>query len=396
MNTPEHRKFYNKKICYVATISHVVFSFLRGHINGAAKDFDVTIVCHEHDSHLLKDFPARFVPLEIQRKISPVDDLKILIKLFKLFKREKFSIVHSIMPKTGLLTMLAGWLAGVPVRIHTFTGQVWATRRGFAKRFLKLFDYLIVALATHVLTDSNSQAKFLEYEGVFKLGQGLVMGSGSICGIDPNQFKPDVSARQRIRTELEIPMEATVLLFLGRLNRDKGVDLLAAAFTDIAASGRDVYLIYAGAEEDVSYEEIKGIAKLQADRLRRIPFTSEPQSFIAAADIFCLPSFREGFGQVVIEAAACGIPAVSTRIYGITDAVADGETGLLVAPGSVEELKQALIKLIDVPACRIEMGNKAHERALKFFHEKLITSELLKFYDKAVGVGINQLSRKKS
>lgn len=377
-----------KKICYVATISHVVFSFLRGHVNGAARDFDVTIVCHEHDSHLLKDFPARFVPLEIQRKISPLDDLKILIKLFKFFKREKFSIVHSIMPKTGLLTMLAGWLAGVPVRIHTFTGQVWATRRGFAKWFLKLFDHLIVALSTHVLADSSSQAKFLEAEGIFSPGQGQVMGHGSICGIDPDHFKPDSSERDRIRHELEIPPEAIVLLFLGRLNKDKGVDLLAGAFSEIADSGRNVYLIYAGAEEDVSYEEIKRIAGTNSDRLRRIPFTSMPQAFMAASDIFCLPSFREGFGQVVIEAAACGIPAVSTRIYGITDAVADNETGLLVKPGSAEELKQALIKLVDSPECRMGMGAKARARALQFFNAELITSELIKLYDKAVGRGI--------
>lgn len=371
-----------KKICYVATLPAVVNSFLRTHIEAAAEKWAVKISSHPNGSELLRDLDAPFMPLPFERKISIWRDLSALLQLIRLFRRERFDLVHSIMPKTGLLSMFAAWISGVPYRIHTFTGQVWATRRGWKRTALKQFDRLIVLFATHILVDSPSQRDFLVAEKILSDNKGSVIGKGSICGVDGQKFRPDVSARRSIRKELEIGEEQTVILFLGRLNRDKGIFDLASAFGSISARRSDLVLVLVGAEEDAPFERVQEICRASIHQLRKVDFTPQPERYMAMADIFCLPSYREGFGQVIIEAAAAGIPTVASRIYGITDAIADGETGLLFSAGDVPALTKALSILIDNKEYRRQMGEMARTRALALFSSRQITADLMKFYDK--------------
>lgn len=374
-----------KKLCFVATVPAVVHSFLRGQIRASAAKWPVTIVSNPAGAELLHDLDAEFMPLAIERKASPWRDLLVLIQLLSLFRRERFDLVHSIMPKTGLLAMLAGWLAGVPVRMHTFTGQVWSNKRGWRRAALKLFDRLIVQFATHILVDSPSQRDFLVAEGVLPQGKGAVIGHGSICGVDAQRFHFNAQERDAVRAGLGIGTEQNVILFLGRLNRDKGILDLAAAFAEIAAHREDVVLMLVGAEEDVPFARVQEICGAHRERLRRVGFTPDPQRYMSAADVFCLPSYREGFGQVIIEAAATGVPAVCSRIYGITDAVEDGRTGLLFPAGDVAALTQALLKLLEDRDLRRQMGEAARVRALELFPSQKITGEMLVLYGKLLG-----------
>ena len=169
-----------KKLCYVATIPAVVHAFLREHIQAAAEKYQVTVICNSADKHLLDGLNARLIFLPIERKPSPWGDMLILFQLYKLFRRKQFDIVHSIMPKTGMLAMLAAWLARVPTRIHTFTGQVWVTKHGAQRILLKWFDKLIGSFAICVLADSPSQRDFLVNEGVLPPCKARVIGAGSI------------------------------------------------------------------------------------------------------------------------------------------------------------------------------------------------------------------------
>lgn len=374
-----------KKLCYVATIPAVVHAFLRGHIQAAAGKYQVTVICNSTDKHLLDGLDARLILLPIERKPSPLRDMLALFQLFKLFRRERFDMVHSIMPKTGMLAMLAAWLAFVPIRIHTFTGQVWVTKQGVRHTLLKCFDKLIGSFATCILADSPSQRDFLVNEGVLPPGKGEVIGAGSICGADPLRFHSDPDARRAMRDELGIAQDARLILFVGRLNRDKGMLDLATAFDAIAKYNTDVVLLLVGAEEDVPFSRIQEICSAERDRLHYVSFTAAPEHYMAAADIFCLPSYREGFGMTIIEAAACGVPAVASRIYGITDAVEDGETGLLFAAGDVAALMQALLKLITENELRQQMGEAARVRVLELFPSQKITGEMLALYGRLLG-----------
>lgn len=371
-----------KKLCFVATIPAAVHAFLKEHIRASAEKWSVKIATNPDGAELLADLDAQFIPFAIERKPTPWNDLHAFICLVMLFRRERFDLVHSIMPKAGLLAMLAGWLTGVPNRMHTFTGQVWANKRGWKRSVLKLFDKLIVSFATNIMLDSPSQRDFLVSEGVLPQGKGMVIGHGSICGVDAQRFHPDGEVRQAVRSELGVSLEQTVILFLGRLNRDKGILDIATAFAEIASSQTDVVLVLVGAEEDVPFSRVQEICNMHRERLRRVNFTPNPERYMAAADIFCLPSYREGFGQVIIEAAATGVPTVASRIYGITDAVADGKTGLLFPAGDVAALTQTLLKLITDCNLRKQMGAAARVRALELFHSQKITGEMLALYGK--------------
>jgi glycosyltransferase involved in cell wall biosynthesis len=371
-----------KKLCYVATIPAVVHAFLRAHIQAAAQNHEVTVICNTADRQLLDGLKARIVLLPIERKPSPWKDLLVLFRLFVLFRRERFDIVHSIMPKTGMLAMLAGWMACVPVRIHTFTGQVWVTKHGAQRLLLKWFDRMIGGFATCALTDSPSQRDFLVHERVLLQDKADVVGGGSICGVDPSRFHPDAGHRTTVRHELGIAQDARVILFVGRLNRDKGMPELAAAFEMIARQHAAVELLLVGAEEDVPFSRMREICAAVRDRLHYVSFTAAAERYMAAADVFCLPSHREGFGQVIIEAAACGVPAVASRIYGITDAVADGKTGLLFPAGDVTALTGALSRMVTENGLRQQMGDAARARALELFASQKITGETLRLYDR--------------
>jgi len=371
-----------KKLCYVATIPAVVHAFLRSHIQAAAGEYQVTVVCNSADKHLLNGIAARIVFLDIARKPALWRDMQALFALYRLFRRERFDIVHSIMPKTGMLAMMAASLAKVPVRLHTFTGQIWVTKRGVRRVVLKQFDRLIGYFASCTLADSPSQRNFLVREDVLPLGKVEVIGAGSICGVDPERFRYDARVRHAVRDALGIAQDAKVILFVGRLNRDKGMLDLADAFNTIAGRHRDAVLLLVGAEEEVTFARIQEICCTVSNRLRYVSFTAEPEQYMIAADIFCLPSYREGFGMTIIEAAACGVPAVATRIYGITDAVADDISGLLFQAGDVDALTHVLSRLIEENALRQQMGHAARERAIALFSSIKITRELLARYDR--------------
>ena len=369
-----------KKICFVATIPAAVNSFLRDHIQAAAEIYSVTVVCNSEDKYLLEGLNAKIVFLPIERKPSPLKDLLVLYQLIKLFRREKFDIVHSHFPKTGFLGMLAAWLTCVPIRINTFHGEVWAIRSGWQRKTLKLFDQLIGLLATTILVVSSSQQKFLEKEGILPEGKATIIGAGSICGIDSARFHPDQNVKIKMRNNLGIAQEATVILFLGRLNRDKGMLDLAAAFDTLAKKHKDLVLLLVGAQEDVAYSQIQEICHAELDRLHYVSFTPTPELYMMAADIFCLPSYREGFAMTIIESAACGVPTVASRIYGITDSVVENKSGLLFTAGDVLDLTQSLLTfIVDKSLCQ-QMGEVGRLRAIDLFSSYKITEEVLAFY----------------
>ena len=375
------------RICYVVSSEITVAAFLREHIRHAATCYDVTVAVNTGNPAFLATLglKAELQSIAIERKIAPWRDLQALMALYRLFRRRRFELVHSVSPKAGLLAMLAGRLARVPVRIHTFTGQVWVTRRGYARGWLKLMDRLIAVFATHVLIDSPTQREFLLAQRVVSAEKSRVLGKGSVSGVDASRFRPDPQARAAVRQKLGYRDGDVVFLFLGRLNRDKGVIDLAQAFARIAATAQNARLLVIGPDEDGIQSLMQASLANAAAQARYVPYTDRPEDYMAAADVFCLPSYREGFGTTIIEAAAAGIPAIGSRIYGITDAIDDGTTGLLFDPGDIGQLADAMLRLVSNELLRREMGERARARALRDFPAGAITAELMRFYASAIG-----------
>jgi glycosyltransferase involved in cell wall biosynthesis len=322
------------------------------------------------------------VAIPIARPIAPWADLVALLALFRLFRKRRFDLVHSITPKAGLLAMLAGWLAGVPLRLHIFTGQVWVTRAGLMRTLLKSADQLIARLATHALADSPSQREFLIAQGIVAARKSAVLAQGSSCGVDTARFRPDAAARERVRRDLGIPPDAVVFLYLGRINRDKGLLDLAHAFAEVGTGYPGVHLLLVGPDEGNLRAALAAAAASCSTGLHSVDFTDRPQEYFAAADVCCLPSYREGFPTTMLEAAAAGLPAIGSRIYGITDAIVEGETGLLFEAGDVQQLALSMRTLAGDASLRQRMGGKARERAVRDFSSAVVTAALLEYYEK--------------
>lgn len=371
-----------KRICFVVTSEYAIKVFLLNHLRALANHYDVTAVANTSDPASLRRFglSTDLTPVAIERKVSLLRDLKALFALWRLFRAHRFVAVHSITPKAGLLTMLAGAAAGIPVRLHTFTGQVWATRSGLARQILKAADRITAMSATHVLADSGSQKAFLVAEGVVPPQKVRVLGSGSISGVDLQRFHPDPEARRRIRAELDIPEEAVVFLFLGRVTREKGLFDLAEAFSDMASRHPHAYLLVVGPDEEQLAAPLLASLRSVAKRVRILDFTDRPNQLMAASDVYCLPSYREGFGTAVIEAAATGLPAIASRIYGLTDSVEDGVTGFLHPARDTTEIARLLSQFADDEALRREMGLRARRRAEQLFSADALSREVVQLY----------------
>ena len=370
------------RICIVVSDFMTVQAFLQNQIRALSEMYEITVVANTDDRDALHrlGLNAELVSVSIPRAVHFWRDARALVNLHSLFRKRKFDLIHSITPKAGLLSMAVARLAGVPIRIHTFTGQVWATASGLRRRSLKLADQLTAFCATQVLADSQSQLKFLNDEGVVSARKCRVLANGSISGVDVSRFCPDAAARQRVRNEASIPEDAFVFLFVGRLNKDKGVLDLAKAFDHVAAQGGNAHLVCAGPDEAGMETQMRSICVSCVERLHFVGETRFPERYMAAADVLCLPSYREGFGSVVIEAAATGIPAIASGIYGLTDAVQNGVTGCLHRPGNCEELADAMESLVANRSLREQLGRQARARVNKHFAVHTLTDAVLTFY----------------
>ncbi len=352
----------------------------------ASQRYDVTLIANTEDTSVLDgiDGSIPLIRVGIERQIRLWRDLWALLRLWRIFRRRRFDCVYSVTPKAGLLAMLAGFFSRVPVRMHTFTGQVWVTQRGIKRRSLRLMDWLLASATTHVLVDSFTQKDFLVAQRVVAPEKARVLAHGSISGVDTQRFRPDGDARAEIRARYKIGSGDIVFLCVGRLTRDKGILDLAQAFSQLADEHQDIHLMLVGPDEENIADTVRKICVSCVERLHLVGQTDRPEEYMAAADVFCLPSYREGFGSVIIEAAAVGIPAIGSRIYGITDAVEEGRTGFLHEPRDVQGIAELMQRYLQDPSLRQRMGEAARYRARKLYAQEKVTDALMAFYAEAL------------
>jgi len=371
-----------EKICFVVSSHMTINAFLRQPIERLSEYYDIYVALDINADDNLRGLESLItvVPIKIKRKISLLRDLIALWQLIRLFNQYDFNIVHSVTPKAGLLAMLAAVITGVKVRIHTFTGQVWATKTGLARMILKGFDKLIVSFSTHVLVDSPSQRQFLLNEGVVGSEKSNVLLKGSISGVDLSKFKMNDSARARIREACSISDSDVVFLYIGRLNRDKGILDLVVAFTNLARKHKRARLLIVGLDEENLLVEMRKIIRGIEKQVNFVDFTPVPEEYMAASDVLCLPSYREGFGNVIVEAAAVGIPTLGSRIYGVTDAVVEGETGLLFDARDIIAIELCMENILINKQLRTDLGMAAHTRVSDYFSSQKLSEAWLKYY----------------
>ncbi len=312
------------------------------------------------------------------------------------FRRLRPDIVHAHTPKGGLLGILAARIARVPVRIYHIHGLPFESATGLRRRILWASEWLSCHLASKVLCVSRSALLVAEQEGVCPQGKGEVLRMGSINGVDAELFstqrtKPETDVLKR---DLGIASDARVVGFVGRIVRDKGIEDLTTAWQHLRTRFPDAHLVVVGAREDEDPVDPSVLRRLEADeRAHLLGFTSDPAPAYGLMTVLALPSHREGFGLAALEAAAMEVPVVASRIAGLVDAVADGETGTLVPSGDCAALAEGLHSyLSDRERCR-NHGLAGRRRASSDFNPLEIWASLREYYQRittAVPNGVRQ------
>ncbi len=371
------------KICRVSTVSFFLYNHLRGQIIATVEAGHEVVLAGSAGPEVewLKAIPGvRFQEMDIPRKISPLRDLRALWQLYLFFRRERFDIVHSTTPKAGMLCAVAAYLARIPIRLHTFTGQAWAELKGAMLSIAKAGDRTTVFFNTQCYADSQSQKQFIVAEKIASMEEIRVLGSGSLAGVDLSRFDPEkwAPSKNAIRSDLGIPENHRVITFIGRITKDKGIEELLAAFKRM----KRCTLLLVGPKEAKDGSLSDSAESASNSNIRMIGYSTEPERYLAVTDIFCLPSYREGFGNVVIEAAAMGVPTVGTDIIGLRDAILAGQTGILVPPKESDALADALETLLENEEMRAKMGEAARERAVSEFSADKVNAAVLAEYER--------------
>lgn len=328
----------------------------------------------------LRQMGVKTVEVKMQRRISPVSDIKSLWQIYRAIRHEKPTIVHSMTPKAGLLCMMASWAARVPVRIHTFTGLVFPTATGIKRKVLMLTDAITCACATHVIPEGEGVKADLHNHHITRKPM-QVLGYGNVRGIDLKHYDPTLANVQAEAAKLRNEGTFT-FVYVGRMVRDKGVNELVEAFVRLHAEVSATLLVLVGPYEDdldpISPEARQGIDSCPA--IEAVGRQSDVRPWLAASDAFVLPSYREGFPNVVIEAGAMGKASIVTDINGSREIITDGANGMVVPPRDAESLYQAMRYMADNPEAVTAMADRSRQMIADRYEMGFVHQCLIDFY----------------
>jgi glycosyltransferase involved in cell wall biosynthesis len=356
----------------------------------ASHGFDIHAVCSPGPGlALLEGVPGVTThALPMERRPSPIHDLRSVLDLFRLIRRLRPDIVHAHTPKAGLLGMIAATAAGVRIRLRTIHGLPLLTRKGRLRRVLGQAERLACALSTRTYCVSPSVASVVREMRLCSARKLITLGDGSCAGINLEEFDPHrQSSEQGVRHDLAIPAGALVLCYVGRIALDKGIVVLAEAWKELGPLFPNLHLLLCG-----GYDPTDPVPSAVLDELRsdaRVHMSGEwvtnMPAVYAATDICVLPTFREGLPQVALEAGAMEVPLLATRVPGVVNAVAHGKTGLLVPPRDAKALASSARLLIENAALRRRLGQAGRRFVAERFSETRVNNLLLSDYRTFIG-----------
>ena len=317
------------------------------------------------------------VAVPMERHISIVRDLKSLIKMIRVFRKEKPQVVHSMTPKAGMICMVAAWLTHVPVRIHTFTGLVWPTATGMKRKLLMMTDWLTCACATHVIPEGQGVLNDLKNGGITKKPM-RVLGYGNVMGVDMERFSPD-------RFSVKKDAGVFTFVFVGRIVGDKGINELVEAFVRLHDVHKNIRLVLVGNYEH-NLDPVSDITRELIDTNKGIEacgpkYGDDLLQMYVNADSFVMPSYREGFPNTVLEAGAMGLPQIVTDINGSREIIINGENGLIVPPKDAGALYGAMERMLTDEPMRKSMAEKARGLIANRFEKGFVQQCLMDFYE---------------
>lgn len=373
----------NPKLIRISTVPLSLNLLLRGQLRMLAEHYEVVAVSSpgpDLDETGQRE-GVRTVAVPMKRHIAPLSDLVSLWRLVMLFRKERPHIVHSLTPKAGLLAMFAAWLCRVPVRIHTFTGLVFPTATGLKRRVLMATDRLTCACATFVNPEGEGVKRDLAQNNITRKPLHII-GNGNINGIDLTHYMRSATVMaeaRRLRRQ-----GCFTFCFVGRMVRDKGINELVSAFICLQSCRPDVRLLLVGPFEKeldpVTPETERQI--LHHPCIKFMGWQGDIRPFLAAADAFVFPSYREGFPNVVLQAGAMGLPCIVTDINGCNEIIEDGVNGLIIPPRNEQRLYDAMLALASSPDETRRLAAAARGMIARRYEQNALWQALLEEYAK--------------
>jgi len=390
-----------KRICLIATAPALLYIFNRNGIPLLLeKGWSVTGLTSKNQPGFgdddyyakLESLGVRMTAVPISRDPSPLRDLWCLLRLWWFFLWHRFDVVHASNPKAMLLGTLAAFFACHPNRVITVRGRVYENTRGWKRKIFVWLDRIICFLANRVIVVSHSLKEAMLRDVIGTNDTLCVIAHGSSQGCDAEFFSLEqinqnlvVELRRRCNLVESDFAVNRMLLFAGRLRKDKGVVELVQAFISISSKHPDWHLVLFGHEENASdIGEATRKSIRSHEKIHHFDWSSDLRIAYKTADIFTLPTWREGFPNTILEASAMQLPVVTTTAVGAVDSVIDGETGFLVPVNDAEQLAEKLQTLICNPELRQTMGSNGRNRVLRDFQPQAIQTGLMRIYESLI------------
>lgn len=376
----------NKKKLIIITTIPASFHFFKGQIRVLKKGFDIEFVSSPGDKldyfSNLEGVASHGIPMN--REISVFQDFVSLFKLIKLFKKIKPDVIHGNTPKGGLLSMIAGWLVGVEHRIYCVHGLRYEGAKGFKRKLLINMERMACKLATDVFTVSFGVQKTLKEDGIYKKKVNIIW-NGSVNGIDTDFFSDSEVDSSTIKKQLKLTSKNFVFGFVGRLVKDKGINELIEAFLAVNKKHPNTRLLLVGSFESADPIEPKTKEEIENnDNIIYVGFQREIRFYLKLMDLFTFPSYREGFGISLMEAAAMNVPAISSNISGCNEIIKDGYNGKLIPSKSAVELQEAMEEFVQDPKLVKSMASVARKYVDERYNQKVLWEKALNYYLKLV------------
>jgi lipopolysaccharide/colanic/teichoic acid biosynthesis glycosyltransferase/glycogen synthase len=390
---PGKRSSARPRVVLITTSAPALWIFFRDQAKFLVEQgFDVYAVCApgRELKHFEQYSGCTVVPLKMERSIVPHRDALATVRLVRLLRRLCPDILHTHTPKAGILGTMAGFLAGCPVRVHTYHGLRSQTLSGFKGTIVEAAERWSGKFATHCLAVSPSLRNELVQRRICLPGKLQVHGNGGCSGIDLRQFEPAShrEAGKAFRRSLGIPEDALVVSYVGRIAKDKGVAVLADAWKSLGGKHPNARLLICGPLDETDslpYDVLRSIGS-DASICFKPGLHDDIAQVLAASDISVLPSFREGLGVTALEASAMQLPVIASNVTGLVDAVVNGVTGILVTPRDPVDLANAIQILSSSSALRLRMGWAGREFVVANFDRNRIFHLLEAAYRKAIEV----------
>ena len=373
-----------KKKFYITTTIALTFKFFRGQPRRWKEKFEVCAISAEPER--LKQFAdgedIKYKQIPMHREISLLSDFFCLLRFLWIFIKDRPYIVHGNTPKASMLSMIAAWITRRPVRIYMCHGLRYQGTQGKLRKLLMTMERLSCACATHVISVSKGVADVMVADRLCKKEKMQVVGYGSAGGVDLGWFNPQV-VQSDIRKELNIPDTSFVFCFVGRLVGDKGVNELVKSFNRLSEEKQEVHLLLVGpveSDQDPIDTTTSSIIKKNPN-IHAVGMQKDVRPYLKASNAFVLASYREGFGMVLIEAGAMGLPCITTNITGFNEIIVPGENGAIIEPKDDEALYQEMKCWCDNPLRLKIMASKSRKMVEERYECHKVWENYMQFYE---------------